>query len=764
MPEENPPADDIIVGDYDSAAPPADPLNENTAMSSADLPSEKSAGSLDLRDEMDIPADRGDVRLVGLPGQGAGIPSDVNETESTCVAADAKIMTISAENSDSDSTVGTNDVKAEADNIYGALVDKEIAAGGPSPLSGSGRAATGPDSAGEEAVRFKRLKLSHRSYRGYEDGTAGKEEDVEMVATTTIVPEAKPDADNPPLPALEQLRNEYTDTMSSESSEDDTETVRAVRARRIVRAEDLDEDSSDTSSDDSDDEGQMRRHHSGGDHQPEDTDSQESRDGDVETQAEARRVLQKPLPKPRYNLSKDLMNRQLGRRMVPRFTDRFIASPDTIKRFEIRNKLHGHDGCVNALHFNSTGSKIASGSDDLSIIIWDWEKEQKLLSFNTGHKANVFQSKFMPGDLLVTSCSRDGQVRLAELSVTGSLRSTKKLVQHSAPVHKLALVPWDQTLVLSAGEDGQVIAIDLREEKPQKLLHLKNQKDKQIPIYSIHTNPGNSWEFCTAGRDPYMRIFDRRCLAKANTDPVSKFCPEELEKSDTITSYLTSAVFSHDGSEILGSYNDDDIYLFPTAAGRDGVKRYRGHRNSATVKGVNFYGPQSEYVISGSDCGNIFFWSKETEAILNILPGDEKGVVNVLEQHPTLPVLATSGLDDDVKVWMPTLPTEGPESARIAKNKALYISKTVHMNLADQSRTRGGADTDSLDGQMLWDLLRHLRYARRRHRRREGASGNQEREDTDDDDDVEDEEDEDEDDEEGSDAGSGPRGVGCVQS
>jgi hypothetical protein len=28
--------------------------------------------------------------------------------------------------------------------------------------------------------------------------------------------------------------------------------------------------------------------------------------------------------------------------------------------------------------------------------------------------------------------------------------------------------------------------------------------------------------------------------------------------------HLTCAVFNHDGSEILGSYNDEDIYLFDT--------------------------------------------------------------------------------------------------------------------------------------------------------------------------------------------------------
>jgi hypothetical protein len=53
--------------------------------------------------------------------------------------------------------------------------------------------------------------------------------------------------------------------------------------------------------------------------------------------------------------------------------------------------------------------------------------------------------------------------------------------------------------------------------------------------------------------------------------PVGKFCPEALEKVEVdddpfprSSAYLTAAVFSHDGAEILGSYNDDDIYLFPT--------------------------------------------------------------------------------------------------------------------------------------------------------------------------------------------------------
>lgn len=57
---------------------------------------------------------------------------------------------------------------------------------------------------------------------------------------------------------------------------------------------------------------------------------------------------------------------------------------------------------------------------------------------------------------------------------------------------------------------------------------------------------------------------------------------------------VTSAVYSHDGTEIVGSYNDEDVYLFRTNADDperpDHVyHRYEGHRNSATSKSSNVH-------------------------------------------------------------------------------------------------------------------------------------------------------------------------------
>ena len=47
------------------------------------------------------------------------------------------------------------------------------------------------------------------------------------------------------------------------------------------------------------------------------------------------------------------------------------------------------------------------------------------------------------------------------------------------------------------------------------------------------------------------------------------------------------------------------------------------------MKGVNFFGPQSEYIVSGSDCGHVFMWDKKTEQVINLMEGDE-GVVKYI--------------------------------------------------------------------------------------------------------------------------------------
>ncbi|XP_020288878.1 DDB1- and CUL4-associated factor 8 isoform X2 [Pseudomyrmex gracilis] len=424
----------------------------------------------------------------------------------------------------------------------------------------------------------------------------------------------------------------------------------------------------------------------------EDWDEEEEENDDLAD--EVPNCLKIKKPHPNWCIVPEVLNRQIGSN--PLFHRRFYGSLHAVERLKLMYHLNEHQGCVNALNFNQKGNLLASASDDLTVVIWDWARGKKQHWFMSGHTSNMFQAKWLPLDVeyLMVTCARDGQVRLLDIKHNTS----KKLAAHRGPSHKLAVHHETPHVVLSAGEDARVFSIDIRESKPNKLLVVK-EGSSEVQLYSIHSNPFNSHEFCVGGRCHHVRVYDRR---KVST-PLHKLYPDHLKGNKH--AHVTCAVYNYNGTEILASYNDEDIYLFDRLSTTpvNYAHRYEGHRNSATVKGVNFFGPKSEYVISGSDCGNIFIWDKNTEAVVQWMAGDKQGVVNCLEGHPHIPILATSGLDYDVKIWIPSC-AEPPTM----KSFANCVKSNVRNRKQEYAQVY-----DCSDGQLFWILLRHIRHRER---------------------------------------------------
>lgn len=138
-------------------------------------------------------------------------------------------------------------------------------------------------------------------------------------------------------------------------------------------------------------------------------------DSDTENE-EDNSVLHKEKPKHKWFIVPEVLNRQLGYnsniQSSELFQRRCYGSLHCVQRLELMYKLEQHEGCVNSLNFHPDGTLLASGSDDLKVVIWDWKNGKSLLTFETKHRGNVFQSKFLPlvGDLHIVTCSRDGQV------------------------------------------------------------------------------------------------------------------------------------------------------------------------------------------------------------------------------------------------------------------------------------------------------------------------------------------------------------------
>ncbi|KAG2440796.1 hypothetical protein HXX76_003651 [Chlamydomonas incerta] len=133
------------------------------------------------------------------------------------------------------------------------------------------------------------------------------------------------------------------------------------------------------------------------------------------------------------------------------------------------------------------------------------------------------------------------------------------------------------------------------------------------------------------------------------------------------------------------------------------IKRYSGHRNNRTVKGVSFLGEREEWVVSGSDCGHVYIWDRHSGRLHAWLRGDSY-VVNCLEPHPTLPLhLATSGIDDDIKLWAPT--AEQPRLPGPAAEAAMRDNAAAR---SGAGRAGGGARRLVLPPAMVRALLSNM--------------------------------------------------------
>jgi len=73
------------------------------------------------------------------------------------------------------------------------------------------------------------------------------------------------------------------------------------------------------------------------------------------------------------------------------FVNKANSSLSFVRKMKFSHSLNHHDGCVNSLNFNRIGTLLASGSDDYQVCIWDWTNPGLILSFDSGHKSNVFQ-------------------------------------------------------------------------------------------------------------------------------------------------------------------------------------------------------------------------------------------------------------------------------------------------------------------------------------------------------------------------------------
>ena len=84
----------------------------------------------------------------------------------------------------------------------------------------------------------------------------------------------------------------------------------------------------------------------------------------------------------------------------------------------------------------------------------------------------------------------------------------------------------------------------------------------------------------------------------------------------------------------------------------------------------------TDFVLSGSDCGHVFGWERATGRLVLLLEAD-RHVVNCVQPHPFDPLLASSGIDYNVKLWAPLKPEAAFEQEKADQVSIHVAFRTV---------------------------------------------------------------------------------------
>jgi len=129
-----------------------------------------------------------------------------------------------------------------------------------------------------------------------------------------------------------------------------------------------------------------------------------------------------------------------------------------------------------------------------------------------------------------------------------------------------------------------------------------------------------------------------------NDDDDNDDTDDDISEDDSDSETSNTHLFTSRADRHASHHLHSNLPILPP------IRSFTGHCNVKTVKDVNFFGLDDEYVVSGSDSGHVFIWDRHTSQLVNILEGDGE-VVNVIQGHPYEPVLAVSGIDSTVKIF-----------------------------------------------------------------------------------------------------------------
>jgi len=325
-----------------------------------------------------------------------------------------------------------------------------------------------------------------------------------------------------------------------------------------------------------------------------------------------------------------------------------ITSGRRVNWDEAATTSDGHDDIVHSVAFFPDGKKLASGSSDATVRVWD-SKTGKTTSTPLRHTSGVWSVAVSPDGKLVASGSVGGTLCIWD-SHTGAC-PLGPIAAHSGVIRSVAFSP-DGSRIVTGSDDCTVKVWNVATGD----LCLGPLKGHTETVMSVAFSPDGTC-IASGSSDRTIRIWDAS-TGKSRTEPLIGH-----------TNWVGCVAFSADGHYLASGAGDETIHLWDIT---QGFAELATATLGSLVHSLSF-SPNSNRLVSGSSEGALRFWSIRSgtlEQVGEAIYGHVDVVASVAFSPDGLSV-ASGSWDCSVKIWtVPTASARPPAVHRIAETLA----------------------------------------------------------------------------------------------
>lgn len=299
---------------------------------------------------------------------------------------------------------------------------------------------------------------------------------------------------------------------------------------------------------------------------------------------------------------------------------------------ELTYQAHSH--WVRNVSVSSDGRYVASGGEDQSVYVWKIEKTQAVLIFRGSHNHRLRDVAFSPKQKnLLVSAGDDGQLILWDI------QRKRKIKNYFVQNDKLRAIVFssDGKFLVSASAKGKIFIHSLSptgnfEKFLQPRSFTAHTPKNGGKLRAIALSP-NNLTLATGGDDGWVRLWN-----------VSNH--QSIKSSKHHQDWIRGITFSPDGKNVASSGEDFKINFWDSQTGRH-MKEFLGHRGRVWSILFDFEGKR---LFSASGDQTLKTWNVTNGKCLNTIQGYASKIRSV-SFSPDGKQLVSGSDDRIVRLW-----------------------------------------------------------------------------------------------------------------